>query len=635
MLKTLRSSTKWIMITVSVCFVGMMVFAWGMDITGRRGSRAGIVGIINGKKITYDYFNALIQQRREAMGEEQRSSLDMERRLNDEVWNEIVMQTLIDQEIKKRKITYSDKELINYMISNPIQGAFQAPMFQNQNGAFDIEKYKQFILNPENMKNPQTAQIVQAIEMQARNSLPIMKLQRRVASGFVVSDARARQEWLDQNEQRRVGYVWLSSSRLESPDMTVDPKAIEAYFNAHRDEFKREETRALDFVFFRLAATERDSAEVRDRAVQIAERALKGEDFAGLADGYSEDPGNKNQQGKGNGGDLGFIQRGRMVKEFEDVAFAMKPGEISQPFMTRFGWHIVKCDSVKFGETAVDPAAKKPKAKNAPKEVTEVKVRHILLKIEPSQQTRDEVESAADGFHEKASSKGADFATVAKAMKLEIVRTPFFKKDDPYIPYIGGNCSMLTQRTFKSKKGDVLPRYQVDNGFFVMKVADIKSAGIPSLADVRGEVEMKVRKEQAAKKAAEFASRVLDRVKSGMTIEAAVAADTIRNADSNMDITITRAGNIPGVGVKSVLALKAFTLDTVGTNTGVVSTPEGAGFAVLNEKIPVDEARFTTDKSQMVSNLTNKLQSMATSQYLEQIRKKAKIVDNRSDIYQF
>ena len=372
MLKTLRSSTKWIMIIVAVSFVGMMVFAWGMDITGRRSSGAGIVGTINGKKITYDYYNALIQQRREMMGDTQQSSLDLDRRLHDEVWNEIVMQTLIEQEIKKRKISYSDKELLGYMVSNPIQGAFQAPIFQNDNGAFDIEKYKQFIMNPENMKNPQTAQIVQAIETQARSSLPIMKLQRRVAAGFVISDARAKQEWLDQNEQRRVGYVWLASNRLDSPDMTVDPKAVEAYFNEHREEYKREETRALDFVFFRLAATDRDSSEVRDRAVTIADRALKGEDFAGLADGYSEDPGNKNQEGKGNGGDLGFVQRGRMVKEFEDVAFAMKPGEISQPFMSRFGWHIVKCDSVKMGEAAADPTAKKPTT--APKEVTEVQV---------------------------------------------------------------------------------------------------------------------------------------------------------------------------------------------------------------------------------------------------------------------
>ncbi len=631
MLKTLRSSTKWVMIIVSVSFVGMMVFAWGMDITGRRSSKAGIVGIINGRKITYDYYNALIQQRREMMGNDQRSSLDMDRRLNDEVWNEIVMQTLIDQEIKKRKITFTDKELISYMVSNPVQGALQAPMFQGQNGSFDIEKYKQFILNPENLKNPQTAQIVQAIESQARNSLPIMKLQRRVAAGFIVSDARVREEWLDQNEQRRIGYVWLSSSRLATPDMAVDPKAVETYFNAHREEFKREETRALDFVFFRLAATERDSAEVRDRATMIADRAVKGEDFAGLADGYSEDAGNKNQEGKGIGGDLGFVQRGRMVKEFEDVAFAMKPGEISKPFLSRFGWHIVKCDSLKYGDAAA-PADKK--TKNAPKEVTEVKIRHILLKIEPSAQTRDEAESAANEFFDKTSVKGADFATAAKASKLEVVRTPFFKKDDPYIPYIGGNCSLLAQRAFKAKKGVVLPRYQVDGGFFVMRVAETKPAGIPSLADVRGDVEMKVRTEQASKQAAEFAARVLERVKGGMTLNEAFAADQIKTAEINADISITKAGNIPGVGTRSVLALKAFTIDTVGANTGVVSTLEGAGFAVLNEKIAIDETRFTSDKPQMISTIENKLQSMATSQYLEQIKKKAKIVDNRSDIFQ-
>ncbi|MHB9029889.1 MAG: SurA N-terminal domain-containing protein, partial [Candidatus Latescibacterota bacterium] len=173
MLKTLRTSTKWVMITVAISFVGMMVVGWGMDYAGNRGMKAGIIGKINGRDISYDYYNGMVAQRRSQTSQTQPMTMDAERRIHEEVWNEIVMQALIDQEIRKRKIGYTDKELVSFMVSNPVQGVDQAPMFQNPDGSFSPDKYKSFILDRENLKNPQTAQLIRYIEEQAKNSLPI------------------------------------------------------------------------------------------------------------------------------------------------------------------------------------------------------------------------------------------------------------------------------------------------------------------------------------------------------------------------------------------------------------------------------------------------------------------------------
>jgi peptidyl-prolyl cis-trans isomerase C len=79
-----------------------------------------------------------------------------------------------------------------------------------------------------------------------------------------------------------------------------------------------------------LVATE---AEAKD----VAERLKQGEDFAALAKEKSKDAGAE-------GGDLGFFTRGQMLKPFEDAAFALDVGEISEPVQTQFGWHIIKVE---------------------------------------------------------------------------------------------------------------------------------------------------------------------------------------------------------------------------------------------------------------------------------------------------
>jgi peptidyl-prolyl cis-trans isomerase C len=77
----------------------------------------------------------------------------------------------------------------------------------------------------------------------------------------------------------------------------------------------------------------------KDKAREVYEKLAHGSDFVRLAKEYSKDPGSKDQ-----GGDLGFFGRGQMVPQFEEVAFRLKKGEVSEPFESQFGWHIVRLD---------------------------------------------------------------------------------------------------------------------------------------------------------------------------------------------------------------------------------------------------------------------------------------------------
>ena len=78
--------------------------------------------------------------------------------------------------------------------------------------------------------------------------------------------------------------------------------------------------------------------ENEDDAKKAYDRVKGGEDFAKVAKELSKDPGSSD------GGDLGWFTKDRMVKEFADAAFAMKPGDISQPVKSQFGWHVIKVE---------------------------------------------------------------------------------------------------------------------------------------------------------------------------------------------------------------------------------------------------------------------------------------------------
>ncbi|MCE5252328.1 peptidylprolyl isomerase [bacterium] len=625
MLKTLRTNTKSIMIIVSVCFVAMMVFAWGMDITGRRSRmQTGVVGVINGQKISTDTYGTIIQNRRQSLGEQQRSDYVTERRLHSEVWEEIVNQTIIAQEIKKRKISFTDRELLSFILSNPPQVVYQVPLFQ-ENGTFSITKYQSFVSNPDNYKNPQTASLMQYLETQAKSTLPFLKFQEMVTGGILIPDVMVRDRWLQENEKRTIDWVFITPARFNNAVLTPSQQELEAYYNEHKKDYEHQELRAVDAVLFELVTSEQDSADVLERIRMLAQRAKSGENFADLANGYSEDPGNRGAQNTSQGGDLGWFGRGMMVKTFEDVAFGLKPGEVSDPLLTQFGYHIVKVDSVQY----------KVDAKGKPtNEIEKIKAAHILLKIEPSARSREKMENGVKAFYDAVTTGKKDFTQLAQETGLTVNRSQPFNRDATYISNVGPFAELLAKRVFNSKKGEILPIYYTDQGAYVVQVAEIVPAGIPSFQDVMSRVTQDVQRKKRMELAEEAINGMYQRVKSGMSIEEAAMA----SSDSTLKFTartstLTRVENVPGLGSMSPLTAAAFNLKTVGECTEPVKTDLGVGIAVLKEKQPVDEAQYQSEKEELRERMKRDSQEKVLTRIVEELRKKAKIVDDRYMYY--
>lgn len=114
----------------------------------------------------------------------------------------------------------------------------------------------------------------------------------------------------------------------------------------------------VQHILIRFPQDEKDKTKAEEaakvKADEVYAKAKAGEDFAKLADEYSEDPANT-ADGQKHGGNLGWFTKGRMVPDFEKAAFALKPGEISEPVKTFYGYHIIKLN--KLGKDAT-PAEK-------------------------------------------------------------------------------------------------------------------------------------------------------------------------------------------------------------------------------------------------------------------------------------
>ncbi|MCK9589681.1 MAG: peptidylprolyl isomerase, partial [Terrimicrobiaceae bacterium] len=130
---------------------------------------------------------------------------------------------------------------------------------------------------------------------------------------------------------------WMQS-QIKDGNKITDEEA-KKFYDTNTEEFKNPETVKASHILFTVNKDDSEDVVKQKEAAakKAAARAKKGEDFNKLAKELSEEPGAKES-----GGDLGFFAKDRMVPEFADAAFSQKPGDISAPVKTQFGWHVIK-----------------------------------------------------------------------------------------------------------------------------------------------------------------------------------------------------------------------------------------------------------------------------------------------------
>lgn len=200
------------------------------------------------------------------------------------------------------------------------------------------QKFEEFVADAR-ARNPQAVDLPEAQKQQLKQQW----------AQILVAERKGRQEGLDKN--RRVQLQIMLQEARSLAELYAKEKLVE-----------RIKATDAEVDAYIAKHPELDPSKAREQAEQIAKRARAGEDFVKLAGEYTTEPG-----GKERGGDLGWFGRGQMIKPFEDAAFSMQPGQISEVVETTFGFHIIK----------VEERGMKEGPDGKPEE--QVHARHILI----------------------------------------------------------------------------------------------------------------------------------------------------------------------------------------------------------------------------------------------------------------
>jgi peptidyl-prolyl cis-trans isomerase D len=594
MMTTLRQNTAIVLWIVIFAFIALIVIEWGADFSRTSQSKAGeTVGVVNGRIIGLEEFRQAL--RNAARMEQSQGRKLQDEQLVGEVWDSLVRELLSGQEIERLGIQVSDKELAYYTRTQPPREVQAITAFQTE-GKFDLAKYNQFLSDPQTYAEPANKSFVMQIENLIHNQLLNYKLQRLVTEGVQVSPAEVRQFFLDHSEKVRVEYVFAPGNKVKDGEVSASPADLDAYYQEHLFEYQHGDQARMAYVVLPRLPSAKDSLRVAQDIAQLRQEILQGADFAELAKSLSEDPGSA-----ANGGDLGTFGRAQMVRPFADAAFALKPGEISQPVLTQFGWHLIKVE-----EHSTNPQGEE-----------QVHARHILLKFAASAETEDELRARMEDLKTAAQARGIEAA--AQEAGLELRDSGFVGKSQA-VPGLGEGSAWLVNLFLQRPVGEVAQGAN-EQFYWLAQSKGSRPKGTASQEDVRQQVERAVLNQ----KKAERVGQLLQGLRGQANWSQAAPA---LGLEARTTEPFAKADQVPGVGRNNAFVKAAFRLQP-GEVSEVVTLPRGAYLLRLVEKVPADETKFQATSQQLGEQVLRQRQSEALQIWFDRLYANAQIEDNR------
>jgi len=621
-----RDWLKWSLGLVCVAFVLFYIpdFLRG---TGADAASSDTVAKIEGHTITGAEFRrsyqAQLQAYRSAYGGQMNEQLLKQLGVENQILQQMVDERAALAEADRLGITVSDEEVRQRILATP---AFQ------ENGAFIGETRYQQLLRMQ--RPPMTAG---QFEDNVRRSLAVDKLRSSVTDWLSVADKELEAEYRRRNDKVKLAVIGFTADTFR-PQVTVTDAEVAGHFDAHKDDFKIPEKRKIKYLLIDidgmrtkivvpaadieaayntnsqqyetpeqvrashiLLKTEgKDDATVKAKAEDLLKKAKAGGDFAELAKTNSED-----EASAKNGGDLDYFGRGRMVPEFDQVAFALQPGQISDVVKTQYGYHIIKATDRKAATT-------RPLAE----------VRQQLsdqLSYERAQAQATDLATAL----EKEIKKPADLDKAAKDRGLTVQESGFFSREEPILGL--GPAPEVASKAFDMKPNEVAGPLRASRGFVFETMTAKQDPYVPKVDEVKDRVRDELIKVKARDVSRQKAAEIAAKLKSAPDFEKAAKAAGVEAKTTEL---IAQGAPIPDLGVAPAVDEVAFKLP-VGGVSDPIPTDNGTAVIKVLEKKEVTPDEWASSKDRFREELLNERRGRFFSAFMSKAKQKMKIDVNR------
>jgi peptidyl-prolyl cis-trans isomerase D len=523
MLQTIRERAQGWIAWAIVVLISIPFALWGIQSYLGIGGEP-VVASVNGVDITqraFDYkYREVRAQLRERLGAAYRPGLFDEKTLRAKVLDQMIRDNLLLQVSHDMGLRASDQEVRALIVANP---AFQ------KDGRFDDATYQR-ALRLRGMRPPE-------FENGLRQQIVSTQLGRAVVASAFVTGKELDQAIRLQGQERNISYFIVPKDRFKTDGKLTDQQ-IDAYYRAHQARFKVPERVKLQYLLLNAASmapketpseddlrqlyeseidrfTQPERRNVRHilitvdpnadaakaeaakaRIIAIRKRIESGADFAEVAKEVSEDPGSAAQ-----GGDLGFIEKGLMDPAFDQAAFALKQGQLSEPVRTRFGYHLIEV-------TKIDPVKVKPFAE----------VKDQLLAQAKKRQLEGAYYDLAEKLANLTFESPDSLEPAAKALGLEVQTTGWIERGggkgifaSPKVIAAAFSDDVLEDR----HNSEVIEPERNAQESIVLRLVDHEDATVKPLEAVREQVVANLHDQEATEAAKAAAGKLTEQLRAG------------------------------------------------------------------------------------------------------------------------
>jgi len=614
-------------ILLSLIIIPFALF--GVDYYFKSGGSSDAIAKVEGKPITQQQFNLVLQQQLSELKESMGANAPDSAQLNNPQMRLAVLQKLIDQTVVEHSAKASGLVVSDQLIAERI-AAIEA---FKKDGKFSQSIYEQLLkargMTPvrfeQDLRNEMALQMFQegvlnssVVSQVSQDAWVKLASQTREISVASISpdayinkvsiDDQAVRAWYDSHidqyrnpERVQLQYVVLTTDAI-SKDVVISPEEIKKAFDEHNAKPAQpssEERRAAHILLqVKPSASEAERQATRKKAEQIlAEVKAHPAQFAQLAQKYSQDPGSAKQ-----GGDLGFFGRGVMAKSFEEAVFAMKAGETSDIVQTEFGFHIIRLTEVKGAQA-------RTLAEATPDITRELRTQRATKKFA----------EAADNFSNLVFEQSGSLKPVADALKLELQQTAWVSRNGAGAPALLNNAKFIqavfAQEVVRDKRNtsaiEVAP-----NTLVAARALNYEAATPKAFEEVRAGIRQELVRKEAEKLAEQAGKDALAALSAGKTPEATL--------NFSPAATLTRqtvSGALP-----SELVDPAFKADPAKLPAYAGAALPGKGFGLVRvSKVAVGAALTPEVRKQAEAALRSRVEQEETASTVASLRRTASI----------